>query len=85
MKQKMLKKFLLRALDFMDNPLCFYDRDAIVRYGNTAYCNVMNIRDRKAAVGVHVNDLMKNSGTSIHALKSSSNKYKMFDVLENGR
>ncbi|WP_419025055.1 sigma-54 interaction domain-containing protein [Emergencia sp.] len=79
------KNFLLRALDFMDNPLCIYDRDAIFRYGNTAYCNVMNISDRKTAVGVHVNDLMKNSGTSIHALKSSSNKYKMFDVLENGR
>ena len=79
------KVFLLRALDFMDNPLCIYDRDAIFRYGNSAYCNVMNISDREAAVGVHVNDLMKNSGTSIHAMKSTSNKYKMFDVLENGR
>ncbi|MFR1723199.1 sigma-54 interaction domain-containing protein [Emergencia timonensis] len=76
------KNFLLRALDFMDNPLCIYDRDAIFRYGNSAYCNVMNIRDREAAVGVHVNDLMKNSGTSIHAMKSTSNKYKMFSVLE---
>ena len=81
----MLKKILLRVLDFMDNPLCIYDRDAIFRYGNTAYCNVMNISDRKTAVEVHVNELMKNSGTSIHALKSSSNKYKVFDVLENGR
>ena len=76
------KNFLLRALDFMDNPLCIYDRDAIFRYGNSAYCNVMNIRDREAAVGVHVNDLMKNSGTSIHAMKSTSNKYNMFGVWE---
>ena len=79
------KDFLLKALDFMDNPLCIYDREAIFRYGNSAYCNVMNISDREAAVGVHVNDLMKNSGTAIHAMKSTSNKYKMFDVLENGR
>ena len=42
----------------------------------------MNIRDREAAVGVHVNDLMKNSGTSIHAMKSTSNKYKMFGLRE---
>ena len=76
------KNFLLRALDFMDNPLCIYDRDAIFRYGNSAYCNVMNIRDREAAVGVHVNDLMKNSGTSIHAMKSTPNKYNMFGVWE---
>ena len=76
------KNFLLRALDFMDNPLCIYDRDAIFRYGNSAYCNVMNIRDRETAVGVHVNDLMKNSGTSIHAMKSTSNKYNMFGVWE---
>ena len=54
-------------------------------YKRQAYCNVMNISDREAAVGVHVNDLMKNSGTAIHAMKSTSNKYKMFDVLENGR
>lgn len=26
------KDFLLRTLDFMDNPLCIYDRDAIFRY-----------------------------------------------------
>ena len=31
---------------------------------------------------VHVNDLMKNSGTSIHAMKSTSNKYKMFGLRE---
>ena len=81
-RENVKKNFLLRALDFMDNPLCIYDRDAIFRYGNSAYCNVMNIRDREAAVGVHVNDLMKNSGTSIHAMKSTSNKYKMFGLRE---
>lgn len=79
------KDFLLRALDFMDNPLCVYDKEAVFRYGNAAYCNVMNIRDREAAIGLHVNNLMNNSGTSIHAMKSTSNKYKMFDVLKNGR
>ncbi len=42
------KDFLLKALDFMDNPLCIYDREAIFRYGNSAYCNVMNISDRES-------------------------------------
>lgn len=79
------KTFILRALDFMDNPLCVYDKNAIFRYGNMGYCNVMNIRDREAAIGTHVNDLMKNNGTSIHVTKSSSDDYKMFDVLKKGR
>lgn len=33
------KNFLLRALDFMDNPLCIYDRDADFPLGNFChYC-----------------------------------------------
>lgn len=79
------KTFILKALDFMDNPLCIFDKDAKFRYGNLGYCNVMNIRDRKAAIGTHVNELMKNNGTSIHVTKSSSDEYKMFDVLRKGR
>lgn len=78
-------KYLLRALDAMENPLCVFDKNARFRYGNMAYCNVMNICDREAAVGMHVSEVLDDNGTSIHAMKTTSNKYKMFDVLDNGR
>lgn len=76
---------LLDCLDFVDNTLCIYDREAFLLYANKSYCEHFNITNREDALGKHINDITAEAGIRIHATRTHSNNLKMMDVLKNGK
>lgn len=79
------ERHLLDCFDIVDNPICIYDKNACLLYGNTSYFDNMQIRDRDGALGMNILDITKKSGIKIHATRSGSNDLKMLEVLKTGK
>lgn len=79
------EQFVLGGLDFVENAICVYDKDATLLYGNKAFFDNMQVSDRKSAIGMNILDMTKKSGIKIQATKNGSNNLKMMDVLKYGR
>lgn len=77
--------YLLDCLDAIENPICIFDKAVCFLYGNKKYCETMNISDREKAVGMHVNDLFKASGTNLRYPNEAPRELKIFDVLSTGQ
>ncbi len=77
--------FIVECLDSADNEICIYDRESRLLYANKAYCDAMNIHDRDSALGMNIQDNMKQSGITIHATKNGSDRLKMLDIFRTGR
>ena len=78
---------LLNFLDFADNAIAIYDKDARLMFANKIWCQDFNIANPSDAIGVHVNDIMQLFHVEITYLegKASATKYKIVEVLESGR
>ncbi len=76
---------LLRSLDYADNAICIYDKEACFLYGNKTYLNNMQMGDGREFTGMNILDITKRTGIRIQATKNGSDNLKMFDVLKNGR
>lgn len=76
---------LLDCLDFIDNTVCIYDKEAFLLYANKSYCRHFNITDREEALGTHIDTITSKAGIRIKATKTRSDNLKMMDVLKNGK
>lgn len=79
------ERFLLGSLDFADNAICIFDRDACFLYGNKSYLRNMHMGDGREFLGMNILDITKRTGIKIQATKNGSDNLKMFDALKNGR
>ncbi|MGN0658415.1 MAG: sigma-54 interaction domain-containing protein [Emergencia sp.] len=79
------EQYLLSCFDLVDNPICIYDQDACLLYGNRNYLKNMHIYDAEKAIGMNVLDITQQAGIRIHATKNGSSNLKMLDVLKSGR
>lgn len=77
--------YLLDCFDFVENPICIYDKDANLLFSNKAYCENMQIFDKNTAIGMNVLDITKKSGIKIQSTKNGSSNLKMMDLLKNGK
>ncbi len=77
--------YLLNCLDFVDNTICIYDKEAFLLYANKSYFEHFNIQSREDAIGMHVHNITAQSKIQITAAKTRSNNLKMMDVLKNGK
>lgn len=76
---------LLDCLDFVDNTVCIYDKEAFLLYANKSYCEHFNITNRENALGMHITNITSEAGIRIKATKTRSTNLKMMDVLKNGK
>lgn len=76
---------LLDSLDFVDNTICIYDKEAVLLYANKSYCEHFKITNRENALGLHIDSITSEAGIRIQATKTRSNNLKMMDVLKSGK
>jgi len=80
-----MNSFLLDSLNLVDDAICIYDKDAHLLFANDQFCKVMMIPDKNAVIGMHISDIEKTAGITIHPAKNTgSGNLKMLDVLKNG-
>lgn len=77
--------FIVDAFDSTDNAVSIYDKNACLVYANAAYLKNMRLKDLKTLMGMNILDITKQCGIKIHAMKTDSNRLKMFDVMRTGK
>lgn len=76
---------ILSSLDFAEDTICVYDREAYLLYGNRSFCRSMNIPDREQAIGMHLQDILQYSKIRLRPSGRSATSMKTLDVLKHGK
>lgn len=79
------EQYLLHCFDAVENPICIYDENASLLYGNKSYFKSMHIYNKQDAIGKNIQDITKEEGIKIHSAKLGSGNLKMMDVLKKGQ
>lgn len=80
-----LRRFIFDGLDALPNSICVYDENLYLIYANTDFCNYLHIKDRDAALGRYINDILRESGVHFTSVKKPSGYLKVNDVIRYGK
>ncbi len=84
---EMNNRKLLNFLDFADNAIAIYDKNACLLFANKVWYQDFNVPNPSEAIGGHVSDIMKMFHVEITYIegKAAATKYKIIEVLESGK
>ena len=84
---EMNNRKLLNFLDFADNAIAIYDKNACLMFANKVWYQDFNVANPSDAIGGHVSDIMKMFHVELTYIegKAAATKYKIIEVLESGK
>ena len=77
---------LLKSLDVVQNAISIYDKDTRVLFANKRFCDDFHINAVDKPIGMKITDITDKFGLNFRSFeKTSSGRFKMFDVLNEGK
>lgn len=76
---------IIKSLDALQNAISIYDCNGVLLFANKAFCKNFAINDLSAAIGKSIQEIAKENNIEVTATGSSTNSWRMFEVLENGK
>lgn len=84
-QNEQLRDFIFQGLDALPNSICVYDKDVRLLYANADFCNYIKIKNRKAALGKPIDDILLEDGIKFTSTKKPRGYLKVKDVLKYGK
>lgn len=77
---------ILKSLDVVGNAISVYDEEARVLFANRRFYDDFHIRVKEKPIGMKITDITEEFGLNFRSFeKTSSGRFKMFDVLAEGK
>ena len=77
---------ILKSLDVVGNAISVYDEEARLLFANRRFYDDFHIRVKEKPIGMKITDITEEFGLNFRSFeKTSSGRFKMFDVLAEGK
>lgn len=77
-----MRNFIFDGLDALPNSICVYDEQLRLIYANSDFCKYIHIKDRDAALGRPIYDILHECGIQFSSVKRPHNYLKVNDVIK---
>lgn len=78
------QNLIFRGFDALPNQICVYDKKFHFIYGNVSFFDYIHVKDKQTALGRPVEDVLKDYGTTITAIKKTYDGLKACEVIKTG-
>lgn len=76
---------LLKSLDVVRNAISIYDEEARVLFANRRFFDDFHINVKEKPIGMKITDITEKFGLNFRSFEKTSGRFKMFDVLSEGK